>query len=71
MIYAFDQLISANHYVTDEEVYDYVMEWKKRWKDSKHNEVCNTIINLAMLGWINIEFSNKLSILVEWYDELN
>ena len=71
VIYAFDQLMKDNHYVSDEEVYKYVMEWKKRWKDSKQKEVCNTIINLAMLGWINIDFSNKLGILTEGDYELN
>lgn len=71
VIYAFDQLLNENHNVSDEDVYEYVMEWKKRWKESKQKEVGTTIINLAMLGWINIEFSNKLSILSEVYDELN
>ena len=44
------------------------MEWKKRRSDFRQEEVCDTIINLAMLGWINIEFSNKLVALGEEYD---
>ena len=68
VIYAFDQLKSRNNYVSDVDVYEYVMEWKKRRSDFRQEEVCDTIINLAMLGWINIEFSNKLVALGEEYD---
>ena len=60
VLYAYDELAKAKTAVSDKEVYDAVFEWKRRWKDDKEYEVCNTIQNLAMLSLIRVSCSKEL-----------
>ncbi len=60
VMYAYDELKKKKSDVSDKDVYDYVMDWKPRWRTEKEFEVCDAIMNLAMLSWISIEYSNQL-----------
>ena len=51
ILYTFDQL-SLKGSVSEANILEYILDWKKSWKDAKENEICRTTRNLAMLGWI-------------------
>lgn len=47
---------------SEEDLLNEVMEWKKRHRPPyNENEVAETIRNLAMLGWLNVRPSEKIS----------
>jgi O-acetyl-ADP-ribose deacetylase (regulator of RNase III) len=48
--------------VAEQEIYDYILEWKKSWKeDEKRLAVARTIRNLVLLGWMRLSISESLS----------
>ena len=47
--------------MTEKELYDYILDWKKSWRtEEKQREVASAIRNLVMLGWIRLQFSESL-----------
>lgn len=56
VIYSYDQIKDTSK--KDVDVFNYVMDWKKRWNGVKDQEIYSTIKNLAILGWIDIIPSN-------------
>lgn len=47
--------------VTEQDVYDYVLEWKKSWMgDDKRHAVASAIRNLVVLGWMRARISDSL-----------
>jgi O-acetyl-ADP-ribose deacetylase (regulator of RNase III)/uncharacterized protein YwgA len=47
--------------VTEKELFDYILGWKKRWQtEEKQREVAGAIRNLVMLGWMRLQFSKSL-----------
>lgn len=60
VLYAYDQLAKDKSSVSDKDVYDYVLEWKPRWKEEKEFELCDTIHNMAMLSLMKISYSAKI-----------
>lgn len=47
--------------ITEQELYDYILDWKKRWQtEEKQREVAGAIRNLVMLGWMRLQFSESL-----------
>jgi hypothetical protein len=47
--------------VTEKELYDYILDWKKSWRtEEKRREVASVIRNLVMLGWMRLQFSESL-----------
>lgn len=60
VLYSYDQLISIKETISDKDVYDYVLDWKPRWKADKEFEICDTIHNMAMLSLMNISCSGEL-----------
>jgi len=56
VIYAYDLVQKERKdKITEQDVFDAVMQWKKRWQTEKQEKVQSTIRNLAMLGWIHPE----------------
>jgi O-acetyl-ADP-ribose deacetylase (regulator of RNase III) len=46
--------------VAEQELYDYILNWKKAWRtDEKKRVVANTIRHLVMLGWMRLKFSES------------
>ncbi len=47
--------------VTEKELYDYILDWKKSWRtEEKRRDVASAIRNLVMLGWLRLQFSESL-----------
>lgn len=63
VFYAVQQLKkqSTSIDISEQDVYDYVLNWKKHWNSSeKHEAIASAIRNLAMLNWVKVKFSNSL-----------
>jgi O-acetyl-ADP-ribose deacetylase (regulator of RNase III)/uncharacterized protein YwgA len=63
VLYASRQVKQAHgtDVVTEEDIYNYILEWKKAWhSDEKHRAVANAIRNLVLLGWMRAQVSEKL-----------
>ena len=60
VLYSYDQLKQNNTKISDKDVYDYVLDWKPRWKIEKNFELCDAIHNMAMLSLIDVEYSGEL-----------
>ena len=52
IIFEYDWLKKESEQISEQELFDGVMSWKKRWIGEKDEEVKTTIRNLAMLGLI-------------------
>jgi len=47
--------------VTEQDLYDYIVSWKKEWKkQDKQNAIATTIRNLEMLDWLKLKYSETL-----------
>lgn len=60
VLFASRQLKKANpnREVAEQELYDYILGWKKAWAtNEKRAAVASAIRNLVMLGWMNLQFS--------------
>jgi O-acetyl-ADP-ribose deacetylase (regulator of RNase III)/uncharacterized protein YwgA len=60
VLYAYDCLLAEKESVSDADVFRFVMDWKPRWSPDKQDFVCDTILNLTMLHWMNVAYSNEL-----------
>jgi len=63
VLYASRQLKRAKgaEAVAEQDIYDYVMEWKKAWQsEDKRRAVASTIRNLVLLGWMRVQISDQL-----------
>jgi len=50
-----------NEEIAEQQVYDYVLDWKKSWReDSKQKSLAGAIRNLASMGWMKLQFSESL-----------
>jgi len=51
-----------NEEVAEQQLYDYILEWKKSWRtEEKKRAVASAIRNLVLLGWIRLRFSESLT----------
>ncbi|NQV33299.1 MAG: hypothetical protein HQ515_11440 [Phycisphaeraceae bacterium] len=49
--------------LTEQDVYDAVLEWKKHWDTpEKHSAIAAAVRNLMMLGWMKVQFSESLPV---------
>ncbi len=47
--------------VSEKELYDYIVGWKKSWaRDDKQKSIASAIRNLEMLDWLRLEYSDSL-----------
>ncbi|TRO80543.1 type II toxin-antitoxin system antitoxin DNA ADP-ribosyl glycohydrolase DarG [Desulfuromonas acetexigens] len=55
--------LNPNGKVSEQEVYDYVLKWKRHWNNAdKHDAIASSIRNLAILNWVKVTFSGSLPI---------
>jgi uncharacterized protein YwgA len=48
--------------VAEQDLYDYILEWKKSWRaDDKKRAVADAIRNLVLLGWLRVTISESLT----------
>jgi uncharacterized protein YwgA len=48
--------------VAEQDLFDYVLEWKKSWRtEEKRQAVASAIRNLVLLGWVRLTFSESLA----------
>lgn len=52
VLFSFDELKKRKKEVSDEEILEYVIEWKPHWKNEKKKEIMEAINNLSSLGWM-------------------
>lgn len=51
----------GNKPITEQEVYDFIMDWKKTWnKPEKKHSIAAAIRNLLLLNWARVESSESL-----------
>jgi O-acetyl-ADP-ribose deacetylase (regulator of RNase III) len=49
--------------VTEQEIFDSVLSWKRKWNDPmKRERLASAIRNLAMLKWISVSYSDSLPV---------
>lgn len=63
VLYACRQLKKqkANAEVAEQELYNYILAWKKTWQtDEKKQAVASAIRHLLILGWMRVQFSESL-----------
>jgi hypothetical protein len=47
--------------IEEQQIYDYVLEWKKTWNTPEKREaVAGAVRNLALLGWIRVRASESM-----------
>lgn len=47
--------------VTEQDIYDYVLDWKKSWRSQdKQQAVASAVRNLVLLGWMKVQVSEEL-----------
>jgi O-acetyl-ADP-ribose deacetylase (regulator of RNase III)/uncharacterized protein YwgA len=51
-----------NEEVTEQQLLDYILEWKKSWRtEEKRKAVAGAIRNLVLLGWVRLRLSETLT----------
>ncbi len=63
VLYASRELKKAcpNEEVAEQQLYDYVLDWKKNWRtEQKQQAVAGAIRNLVLLGWMRLQFSESM-----------
>lgn len=60
VIYSYDDLLTRINHVSEEDILQYVLEWKSHWINFKEDEIKETIRSLLILGWIKPELSFDL-----------
>lgn len=61
--YAYKELEDrkTGHSVSEQELFDYILTWKKKWSNAeKRQRLASAIRNLAIMKWIQVTFSNSL-----------
>lgn len=59
VLFSYDELESEKG-VTEKQIYDHIVKWKPRWKETKSKEIINTINSLSILGWITPDMSKEV-----------
>lgn len=63
VLYSYDCIAKAQQTskIMDHDIYDFVVDWKPRWKIAKSDEICDTIFNMYSLGWISVSHGGKIN----------
>ncbi len=62
VLFASRRVKEKNGTATEQELFDYILDWKKSWnKQDKKESVSSTIRNLEMLDWLKLNSSDSFS----------
>lgn len=59
VLFSYDELKEKNGEVTEAEMMDHILGWKKRWKGVKEAEIQRNIHALTLLGWMRPVLSQE------------
>ena len=62
VIFSYRDLVSHSDAVSEKDIFDYVINWKPRWKNKRDIELADSIRNLAILKWISPMYSEELPV---------
>lgn len=63
VFYAARQVKAAQQHATEQDIFNYIIEWKKQWNTPQKREtVASAIRHLVMLKWVGAEFSPSLPV---------
>jgi hypothetical protein len=63
VFYVIRKLKKHKENVSENEIYNEILNWKKRWDNpDKKKAIASTIRNLGMLRWIRADFSESLQV---------
>lgn len=57
VMFSYDSLLKQRKNVSEQDILDDVLAWKKHWAGEKEEEIKHTIRSLLILGWIQPEIS--------------
>lgn len=68
VLFSYDELSKEKtSQISEKDIYDYVIQWKPKWKNTKDEEISNSVRNLAILGWMKIQASTNLPFLESFF----
>lgn len=59
VLFSYDEL-SQSAQPTEQQIYDYVMDWKPRWRETNAMQVRETVCALSSLGWMKPRWDEGL-----------
>ena len=59
IIYSYQQLKQKNQTISEKDVLEYVLNWKKHWND-RTVEIANSIRAMSALGFLSVQYSNNM-----------
>jgi uncharacterized protein YwgA len=63
VLFASRQLQDANRNaaLTEQDLYDFILDWKKAWRtDARRDALASAIRNLVLLGWVHLNISESI-----------
>jgi uncharacterized protein YwgA len=66
VMFSYDQLVTPMSHPTEKQIVEYVLEWKKRWKENT-SDIIDTVKELSELEWIEPDISRDSYIQEEYY----
>ncbi len=62
VLYASREIKVREEKASEQQLIDYVLEWKKSWNnEEKLNSIATTMRNLEMLSWLKLDYSESIS----------
>ena len=61
ILYSYDQLRSSNETVCEDQIYNYIVDWKKRFNNERsESEIREITRYLTYRNFINVDYSNGM-----------
>ena len=52
VLFSYDGLVNQYASVTEKQIFEHILSWKRHWKGVKEDEIISTIESLSILGWM-------------------
>ena len=60
VLFSYELIKKENDKIMDKDIFNFVLNWKPKWKINNETIINSTIQNLAMLDWINVTPSKEM-----------